>query len=291
MTERDRAGAAADQRLAAAAGLASVSRPDADTRFRELAPAQAASPARIYDYLLAGKDNYAVDRLAARRAIAAIPEMRRVARANRRFLVRAVRFAAEQGTGQFIDLGTGFPTSPNVHEVARETCPGAKVIYVDNDPVVAAHNRALRAKVPGVVAIEGDIRAPHSVLADSELAELIDFTVPVAVLFVAVMHFIRPEEDPARIVAAFAARMAPGSYLIISHGVSDDTGPAAVAGLASAYGRSGIPLVPRTVAEVGSWFGGFGLIRPGLVDVSRWYPGKTARPGPVRIVAGAGRRL
>ncbi len=264
--------------------------PDTGEGLGELAPAPAASPARIYDYLLGGKDNYAADRLAAQRAIAAIPEIRKVAKANRRFLVRAVRFAAEQGIRQFIDLGTGFPTSPNVHEVARGTCAQAKIIYVDNDPVVTAHNRALRATVPGVVAIEGDIRDPHAVLADRELAGLIDFTAPVAVLFAAVLHFIRPDEDPAHIVAAFAERMAPGSCLVVSHGVSDDTDPGAVAGIADAYGRSGVALVPRTVAEVGSWFGGFELIRPGLVDVTRWYPGQTAKPGPVRVVAGAGRR-
>ncbi len=129
-----------------------------------------------------------MDRLAAGRAIAAIPEVRSVARANRRFLVRAVRFVTGQGIRQFIDLGTGFPTSPNVHEVARGACPDAKVIYCDNDPVVSAHNRALRATVPGVVAIEGDIRNPDRVLADPELLELIDFTAPVAVLFVAVLH-------------------------------------------------------------------------------------------------------
>jgi hypothetical protein len=262
-----------------------------DVQQEELAPGQAANPARIYDYLLGGKDNYAADRLAAQHAIAAMPEVRNVARANRGFLVRAVRHAAEHGIGQFIDLGTGFPTSPNVHEVARGMRPGAKVIYVDNDPVVTAHNRALRATVPGVVAIEGDIRDPHAVLANGELTELIDFTAPVAVLLVAVLHFIRPEEDPARIVAAFAGRMAPGSYLIISHGVSDDTEPGTVANLADAYRRSGVPLVPRTVAEVGSWFAGFELIRSGLVDVTRWYPGTTATPGPVRVVAGVGRRL
>jgi hypothetical protein len=265
--------------------------PDASARMvGKVAPGQVASPARIYDYLLGGKDNYAADRLAAQRAIAAIPEIRKVAKANRRFLVRAVRFAAEQGITQFIDLGTGFPTSPNVHEVARGTCPHAKVIYVDNDPVVTAHNRALRATVPGVVAIAGDIREPQALLADRELAGLIDFSSPVAVLFVAVLHFIRPDEDPAQIVAAFAEPMAPGSYLIVSHGVSDDTDPGAVTGLAEAYGRSGVALVPRTVAEVGSWFGGFELVRPGLVDVTRWYPGQTAKPGPVRVVAGAGRR-
>lgn len=232
-----------------------------------------------------------MDRVAAQRAIEAIPEVRRVARANRRFLVRATRFAAGQGIGQFIDLGTGFPTSPNVHEVARQTCPAAKIIYCDNDPVVTAHNRALRATAPGITAIEGDIRDPLGVLADPELVELIDFTAPLAVLFVAVLHFVLPEEDPARIVAAFTERMAPGSYLIISHGVSDDTDPGALAGLTNAYDRAGVPLVARTVAEVEGWFGGFELVRPGLVDVTRWHPGKTARPAPVRVVAGAGRRL
>jgi hypothetical protein len=268
-----------------------VSSPDGGAEVGEPVPGQVASPARIYDYLLGGKDNYAADRLAAQRAIAAVPGIRKVAKANRRFLVRAVRFAAEQGIAQFIDVGTGFLTSPNVHEVARGTCPHAKIIYVDNDPVVTAHNRALRATVPGVVAIDGDIRDPHAVLADRELTSLIDFTAPVAVLFVAMLHFIRPEESPAQIVTAFARRMALGSYLIISHGVSDDTDPGAVAGIAEAYGRSGVALVPRTVDEVGSWFAGFELVRPGLVDVTRWYPGQSAKPGPVRMLAGAARRL
>jgi hypothetical protein len=287
-------GATAGEWLAAArAGLASVPRADTDERFAGLppAPASTASPARIYDYLLGGKDNYAADRLAAQRAMDAIPEVRRVARANRRFLVRAVRYAAGRGIQQFIDLGTGFPTSPNVHEVARQTCPGAKVIYCDNDPVVTAHNRALRATAAGVHAIDGDIRDPHQVLADPELVELIDFTAPVAVLFVAVLHFVEPQDDPAGIVATFTERLVPGSYLIISHGVSDDTDSSALAGLARAYDRAGVPIVPRTVAEVGAWFDGFKLIRPGLVDVTRWYPDRTAKPGPVRMVAGAGRRL
>jgi S-adenosyl methyltransferase len=140
MTDRDRS---------RRARLVVVPDPDGDARPGDLAPGQAANPARIYDYLLGGKDNYAADRLAGQRALAAIPEIRNVARANSRFLVRAVRFAAEQGIGQFIDLGTGFPTSPNVHEVARGTCPGANVIYVDNDPVVTAHNRRCGRRFPG----------------------------------------------------------------------------------------------------------------------------------------------
>jgi S-adenosyl methyltransferase len=250
-----------------------------------------AHPARVYDFWLGGKDNLAADRAAGEKVMAVFPEARKLARANRGFLVRAVRYLSERGVSQFIDLGTGFPTRPNVHEVARLAVPGARVLYVDNDPVVTAHNRALRATMPGVEAINGDIRCPQEVLAAPELLTLIDFSKPVAVLFVAVLHFIRPEEDPGQIVAAFRDRMAPGSFLVISHGVSDGTDPRTVAQIADAYRHAAsASITPRTAGEVAAWFGGFEMIPPGLTDVTRWFPGKPARPGPVRMAAGVGRK-
>lgn len=247
-------------------------------------------PARVYDFWLGGKDNLAADRAAGEKVMAAFPQARKLARANRGFLVRAVRYLAERGVSQFIDLGTGFPTRPNVHEVARLAVPDARVLYVDNDPVVTAHNRALRATMPGVAAINGDIRCPQHVLADPELLMLIDFSKPVAVLFVAVLHFIRPEEDPGQIVAAFRDRMAPGSYLVISHGVSDSTDPHTVGQIADAYSQATAAITPRTADEVAAWFGGFDMIPPGLTDVTRWFPGKPPQPGLVHMAAGVGRR-
>jgi S-adenosyl methyltransferase len=154
------------------------------------------NPSRMYDYLLGGKDNFPADREAANRVIAAYPEARALARANRRFLTRAVWFLAEHGISQYIDLGTGLPTSPNVHQVARQVRPDARVVYVDNDPVVTCHGQALCATNDGVAVIDGDIRDPRSILADPELTAVIDFAEPVAILCVAVLHFIRDEENP-----------------------------------------------------------------------------------------------
>ncbi len=146
--------------------------------------------ARVYDYVLGGKDNFAVDREAAKKVLAVAPDTRRLARANRAFLVRTVRFVAESGIRQFIDLGTGIPTSPNVHQVARGVDASARVVYVDNDPIVVEHNHALLASDEGVVTIEADIRRPAEILGNPELEMLIDFDEPVAVLMVAVLHLV-----------------------------------------------------------------------------------------------------
>jgi SAM-dependent methyltransferase len=248
------------------------------------------SPARVYDYLIGGKDNFAVDRAAARELMSAFPGARRVARANRGFLVRALWFLGGRGIRQFIDLGTGFPTSPNVHEVARQVFPDARVVYVDNDAVVTAHNRALRAMAPGVVAVHGDIRRPAEILGDPDLLGVIDFAEPVAVLLVAVLHFITPDEDPARIVAAFRDRVAPGSYLVISHGVSDDTSPRVVEKITSAYNGASAPVTPRTAAEVAAFFEGCELVEPGVVDVTRWRPERRTRSQGLQVAAGVGRK-
>jgi S-adenosyl methyltransferase len=248
------------------------------------------SPARVYDALLGGKDNYEIDRAAARDLTNALPEVRGVARANRGFLVRAVRYLAEQGIRQFIDLGTGFPTHPNVHEVARLVGPDARVVYVDNDPVVTAHNRALRASVPGVAAVHADIRHPRVIFDDPELVTLIDFGQPVAVLLIAVLHFIRDEEDPAAIVRAFRDRMAPGSYLAISHGVTDNADPATVSKITDAYSQASARVTPRTATEVARFFDGFELVEPGLADVAQWQPECPASAGRIRVAAAVGRR-
>lgn len=247
------------------------------------------SPARMYDCWLGGRDNRAVDRIAARKLMTATPGVQTAARANRSFLVRALWFLASQGIRQYLDLGAGFPTPPSVHEVTRQVIPDARVAYVDNDPLVTAHTRALCSAIPGVIAVEGDIRQPQQILTSPELALLIDFTRPVAVLFAAVLHFIRPEEDPAAIVAAFRDLMTPGSYLVISHGVAEAADAKAAAWVRRACGYASTPVVPRTSAEIAAWFGGLELAEPGLVDVAQWRPERTIRSRGLRIAAGVGR--
>jgi S-adenosyl methyltransferase len=246
-----------------------------------------AHPARLYDYYLGGKDNYAADRAAARKVMAAFPQARKLAVANRGFLVRAVRFLAGQGIRQYLDLGTGIPTSPNVHEVARQVIPDAHVAYVDNDPVVTRHSQALRATNEGVVAVFGDIRRPDEILADPAVNSVIDFADPVAILTVAVLHFVPDADEPAAIVKAFADRIAPGSYLALSHISGDNADPRVVDEITTAYQGATAPAVLRSAEEIGTLFGGLGLVEPRrLVDVSQWHPDQRAVPTSIRILAG-----
>src|SRR5258708_4919316 len=202
----------------------------------------------MYDYFLVGKDHFEADRKAAEQVIAAYPETRTVARANRRFLTRAVWYLAEHGIRQFVDLGSGLRTSPNVHDVARQVRPDARVVYVDSDPVVASHGRVLCDGDSGVGFVEQDIRYPQGVLGDAGLARLIDFSAPVAVLAVAVLHFISDADEPGEILAAFRSPMAPGSYLVLSHATSDGAEERVLSEIASAYKESTVRAVPRTAA-------------------------------------------
>jgi len=228
-------------------------------------------PARIYDYFLGGKDNFPADREAAEMLLAVAPEARDLARQNRAFLGRVVRFlAVEAGIRQFIDIGTGIPTQGNVHEIAHATAPAARVVYVDNDPIVLVHSRALLAGVNTTI-IEGDLRQPDAILNDPKLRRVIDFDQPVAVLLVAILHFIADAEDPAGIVARLRDGMAPGSYLAISHGTADFH-PEATPTAARAYDRTTAQLSPRSHAEVERFFDGFELLEPGLVPISLWRP-------------------
>jgi hypothetical protein len=249
------------------------------------------STARMYDYYLGGKDNYAADRQAAEKALSVVPSGRRAARANRYFMTRAVMLMADQGIRQFIDLGTGIPTSPSVHELARAIQPDARVLYVDNDRVVTVHNRALLVKDENVRALQADIRDPGSILGSPELRELIDFRQPVGLLLVAVLHFVRDQEEPLDIVRAFTSRITPGSYLALSHITSDGTDPNVMATIHDAYAKASAPAVFRTGAEINAFFSGFELVQPGLVDVTRWTPHTamfTAQPPDLRFLAGLG---
>jgi SAM-dependent methyltransferase len=248
--------------------------------------------ARIYDAWLGGKDNFWVDREVAARVAQVAPLVVSGVRANRAFVRRAVRFLAESGITQFVDLGSGLPTADNVHEVAGRITSQAKVAYVDNDPVVLVHARALLADSSRTIVVEGDIRESDRILADDRLREHIDFRRPVAVLFAAILHFVADDDDPARIVNTFRDVMAPGSALIVSHvvaGQDDDERDIATRQGARIYSEAAAPFAVRTRDQVARLFDGFHLVPPGLVAADLWRRagnGKVAAP----ILAGVGVR-
>ncbi|HUZ35618.1 MAG TPA: SAM-dependent methyltransferase [Streptosporangiaceae bacterium] len=247
--------------------------------------------ARIYDYWLDGKDHFAADRDAADDVLAEFPEVTQVARANRAFVARAVRHVAAQGVTQFIDVGVGLPTSPNVHEIARHANPAACTAYVDNDPVVLAHARALLADGPGVAVVAGDLRRPAPILADATLRALIDFRRPICVLLASVLHFLDLAEASTA-VAAFTAFMAPGSYLVLSCGTSTGTDPALIKRLRAAY-ASTAPISDPTAHQVADWFTGLDLEPPGVMAVWDWRPDEPwcwLTPPAARIIGGVARK-
>ncbi|MCP2340757.1 SAM-dependent methyltransferase [Actinomadura rupiterrae] len=231
------------------------------------------SPARIYDYFLGGKDNYAVDRAAGDAFLATAPETLHACRHNRAFLSRAVtHLVRDAGIDQFIDIGTGLPTQQNVHEVAQQHNPDARVVYVDNDPIVAAHARALLANTSGVALVQADLHDPEAILAHPDVTRLIDFDRPVAVLLLAVLHFFPDADDPHGIVARLMAPTAPGSHLVISHGTSDPD-PAIAQEAEQVYdSHSSASLHTRTAADIARFFTGTDLLDPGLVYTAAWRP-------------------
>jgi hypothetical protein len=226
------------------------------------------SAARVYDYLLGGKDNFAADRDAAAMLLEALPDAARVAKANRAFLAAAVGSVASRGIEQFVDIGAGLPTSPNVHETARNAVPNARVAYVDNDPLVVTHARALLATDERVTVINGDVREYEAILSAPELAALIDFAKPVCVLFVSILHFL-PADVADAAVAAFRKRMAPGSYLVISAGHGNDRSIPVQDRIRAAYGSDAV-LTGRTATEFAAFFGEFEVTPPGILPITEW---------------------
>lgn len=227
------------------------------------------SVARVYDYFLGGKDSFAADRAAAEHILSIVPDAARAARANRHFLLRAVRFLAESGIRQFIDLGTGIPIAPNVHDVAREVVPDARVVYVDFDPVVTAHSRALLAKSPGVIAVQQDLRQPGAVLADERVRALIDFTEPVGMLMVGVLHFVAQDVAP-EMLAQYRRVLPIGSHLALNVACRDGVEVSDVSRLEGLYAKSTAPLALRTRAQIEQLVEGLDLVEPGVVECSRW---------------------
>jgi len=250
--------------------------------------------ARIYDYLLGGKDNFAADREAARQLIEAIPDVAAIARDNRSFLGRVVRYLATRGgIRQFLDLGGGLPTQANVDELAQGVAPGARVVYVDNDPVVASHGRALLASGGQVGMVFGDLRDPAGILRHPDVLALLDLAQPVAVLCTSTLHFIADEAEPHAIIAEYRDRMAPGSYLAISHGTLEED-PGGEGGKAeTVYRQASSQLHVRPLPEVRRFFDGLELVEPGLTWITEWRPEPGTAPTGRRhsMRGGVGRKL
>ena len=225
--------------------------------------AEGPSIARVYDYLLGGSHNFAADQEAAGEFLARWPDARETMRSNRAFLGRAVRYLASQaGIRQFLDIGSGIPTMGNVHEIAQQTAPDARVAYVDNEEVAVLHSRAILARNQNATAIQADLRRPGEILRSPQLRDLLDLSRPVALLLVAVLHFFPDSDEPAALVAELREALAPGSYVVISHGTTDGQAPG-VAEAMGHYNQTTAPFQPRSHSEVMAFFDGLEIIDPG----------------------------
>jgi len=235
-------------------------------------------PARRYNYWLGGKDNFAADRESGDAVVALFPSIRTAVIENRYFLRRAVSLlAGELGITQFLDIGTGLPTADNTHEVAQRIAPESSVVYVDNDPLVMVHARALLNAAPGAGPtsyIEADVRSPEYIL--QEAAKLLDFSRPIGLMMIAVLHFIADEEDPYGIVRRLISALPSGSYLVLSHSTSDFLAPAAV----QTFRTGAIPVYLRTHHDVVRFFDGLDVLEPGVVSISDWRAEHESDPRP-----------
>jgi hypothetical protein len=240
-------------------------------------------PARRYDYWLGGKDNFQADRDAAEAIAAVFPHIRTAARENRAFMRRAVSFlAAEAGIRQFLDIGTGLPTANNVHDVAQGIAPESHVVYVDNDPLVLTHARALlTSSTRGATAyIDADVRDPEKILSDPAVQETLNLSEPVALLLVAVLHFVEDGDDPYGIVNRLVSALPAGSYLVLSHATFDPLDRETIAAMDAVNEGITPRFCPRALGEVSRFFEGLDLLEPGIVSVSDWRPEPGPRPTP-----------
>jgi len=243
--------------------------------------------ARVYDYLLGGKDNFVGDRELGDQLLSAFPESAWIARQNREFICRAVRYCAEQGVSQFLDIGSGLPTMSNVHQVARQVVPGARVVYVDNDRVAHAHAAALLATSDGVAAILGDVRAPEQILADIRARRLLNLSKPLVVIMTALLHFVTDKEKPEELIGVFKNVMPSGSFLVLTHATHDwqlEESERAT----RMFQRASAPLVTRSRIEIAAMFRGLELAEPGLVRTSRWQPVEETSAEFSELFGGAG---
>jgi hypothetical protein len=248
------------------------------------------SAARVYDYFLGGAHNFAVDRQLADAIAAMTPDIGNTMRANREFLRRAVRFLAGEGISQFLDIGSGIPTVGNVHEVAREVDPGAKIVYVDNDPIAVAHSRALLGDDPRTAVVHADARDTGAILGGSGL---LDLTRPVAVLLLGVLHFVPDEDDPAGIVARLREAVPAGSHVALVNVTYEDQPPEVIEAQKMS-GRTGTPIFLRSRADLLAQFDGWTLLEPGLVHLPLWRPDSPddidGRPERFGALAGVARK-
>jgi SAM-dependent methyltransferase len=246
--------------------------------------------ARVYDYLLGGSHNFVADRASAKEFLARWPDAPDTMRLNRAFLGRTVRFlTAHAGIRQFLDVGSGIPTMGNVHEIAQQEAPDARIVYVDNDEVAVLHSRAILARNDNAIAIQADLRRPQEILGRQQLQSMLDLSQPTALLLVAVLHFFPDTANPAALVRQLRDVLAPGSYVVISHGTTDHQ-PPHVAEAMEHYNQTTAPFRPRSYAEVEAFFDGLELIPPGLVHIPLWRPDRPEDAGedPARIAAYGG---
>jgi hypothetical protein len=257
-----------------------------------------AHPARRYNYLLGGKDNFAADRASGDELARMFPSVRTAAIENRRFLQRVTRFlTAEAGIRQFLDIGTGLPTADNTHEVAQAVAPESRVVYVDNDPMVMAHARALLTSTPEgkTTYLEDDLRRPAAILAREELRGTLDLRQPVAVMLVAVLHFIGGDGEAQPVVRTLLDALAPGSYLVATHATADQGPPESVAAMKQLFAEGKLDIWPRGRDEFAALFEGLELVPPGVVIVSEWRAEGEPEPRPdvddVAMYGAVGRKL
>ena len=253
-----------------------------------------ANVARVYDYWLGGQHNFLADQDVARAIAAVSPNAPLIGRANRAFLGRAVRFLAANGVHQFLDIGSGIPTQQNTHEVAQQERPGARVVYADIDPVAIAHSRAILAGQDDAAIIEADLRDPAAILDDPATRRLIDFGQPAGLLLIAILHFIADAEDPWQLVRTLRDALAPGSYLVLSHGTDEGT-PEVARAVQNVYNRGvATALHVRSRAGIMRFFDGFEIAEPGLVFIPQWRPDPAAGvpddPHRYGNLVGAGRK-
>ncbi|NUS14053.1 MAG: SAM-dependent methyltransferase [Streptomyces sp.] len=273
-----------------------LAQPDAGVDGGPLIDTGVAHSARVYDYVLGGKDNYPVDREAAEQMLSGWPSLRTSMQENRRFMHRSVRYAAEQGIDQFLDIGTGIPTSPNLHEIAQSVNPAARVVYVDEDPIVFVHAATRLTGTPEgrISYLRADMHDPDAILASTELTGTIDLARPVSLSLIAVLQFVLDKDEAYALVRRYLDRLAPGSLLTITTATSQ-TDPDDASTVTAEYVRRGIPVRDSTRADVEPFFEGLELVDPGVTLIHRWRPvpgsvGAALQDSEVAMYAGVARK-
>jgi S-adenosyl methyltransferase len=248
------------------------------------------NPARVYDYLLGGACNFEVDRVFAHKLLEVAPDANAILRHNRAFLGRAVQFCVDQGIQQFLDLGAGIPTVGNVHEIAQRADPGCRVVYVDHEPIAVAHSELMLEHNDNASAVLADLLDVDLVLGSQPVQRLLDFTQPMAVILAAVLHFIPDEANPHHAVTRYVDAMAPGSFLILSHGARTDQ--QRFRAVRRMYHQSGTPALGRTREQIQAFMSGTQIVEPGLVWTPQWQPefDPGDHPGSAMIYAAVGRK-